>query len=324
MGSRTGGRSYIAAGMFLFATLGFIIVQLDRQRKQRAQQVTGSRTEYLRYLANVRQVAREAADQQRRALTWHHPEPVRPPLARGGAVPGVGARQLRRQLPARQVRRLRAAAVPGAGPARERAHRPGRSGGRVGAAPAARRPPAAAEPPGQHRPEGLRPDRAVRSGGAGPGPGPGDALLGGGVPRSRAPGDRGAHDRAEPRALGLAEVAPARPERPAVGRRGAEPDDHHLAGRHRRTAAARPQRPSAVRRRGASGRPPHPAGHRRRPAAARQPRRPARRAARRHRARPADPLGRARGPHPACGSSSTPSRRRAARPAAGTRTARPR
>ncbi len=61
--------------MFLFATLGFIVVQLDRQRKQRAQQVTGSRTEYLRYLGNVRQVAREAADQQRRALNWHHPDP---------------------------------------------------------------------------------------------------------------------------------------------------------------------------------------------------------------------------------------------------------
>ncbi len=75
MGNATGGRSYIAAGMFLFATLGFILVQLDRQRKQRTQQVTGSRTEYLRYLSNVRKVAREAADQQRRALTWHHPEP---------------------------------------------------------------------------------------------------------------------------------------------------------------------------------------------------------------------------------------------------------
>src|SRR4051794_3113335 len=76
MGSATGGRSYIAAGMFLFATLGFIVVQIDRQRKQRAQQVTGSRTEYLRYLANVRRLAREAADQQRRALTWHHPDPA--------------------------------------------------------------------------------------------------------------------------------------------------------------------------------------------------------------------------------------------------------
>ncbi|MBB6627681.1 type VII secretion protein EccCa [Nocardioides sp. KIGAM211] len=75
MGGGSGGRGYIAAGMFLFATLGFIIVQLDRQKKQRTQQVTGSRTEYLRYLGNVRKVAREAADQQRKALTWHHPEP---------------------------------------------------------------------------------------------------------------------------------------------------------------------------------------------------------------------------------------------------------
>ena len=97
MGQSTGGRSYVAAGMFLFATLGFIVVQLDRQRKQRAQQVTGSRTEYLRYLANVRQVAREAADQQRRALNWHHPEPVRPALAGRGAVAGLGARQQRRR-----------------------------------------------------------------------------------------------------------------------------------------------------------------------------------------------------------------------------------
>ena len=71
-----GGRSYIAAGMFLFATLGFIVVQIDRQRKQRAQSVTGSRTEYLRYLSSVRAVARDAATQQRRALTWQHPEPA--------------------------------------------------------------------------------------------------------------------------------------------------------------------------------------------------------------------------------------------------------
>jgi S-DNA-T family DNA segregation ATPase FtsK/SpoIIIE len=56
---RAGGRSYLAAGMFLFATIGFIVVQIDRQRKQRTQQVTGSRTEYLRYLsALIRKVAR--------------------------------------------------------------------------------------------------------------------------------------------------------------------------------------------------------------------------------------------------------------------------
>ncbi len=85
-GTNTGGRQYIAAGMFLFATLGFVVVQLDRQRKQRVQQVTGTRSEYLRYLGNVRQVAREAADQQRRALSWHHPDPAAlPALAEEGS-----------------------------------------------------------------------------------------------------------------------------------------------------------------------------------------------------------------------------------------------
>ena len=75
-GGAGGGRNMIAAGMFLFATLGFVFVQVDRQRKQRAQQVTGSRSEYLRYLGTIRTVTREAADQQRRALNWHHPEPT--------------------------------------------------------------------------------------------------------------------------------------------------------------------------------------------------------------------------------------------------------
>jgi len=75
-GSGSSGRSFLAAGLFLFATIGFIIVQIDRQRKQRAQLVTGSRTEYLRYLSGVRKVARDAADRQRKALTWHHPDPA--------------------------------------------------------------------------------------------------------------------------------------------------------------------------------------------------------------------------------------------------------
>jgi S-DNA-T family DNA segregation ATPase FtsK/SpoIIIE len=76
MGGAGGGRSYLAAGMFLFATIGFIIVQIDRQRKQRTQQVTGSRTEYLRYLASIRKVARGYARDQRAALLWQHPAPA--------------------------------------------------------------------------------------------------------------------------------------------------------------------------------------------------------------------------------------------------------
>lgn len=79
-------RSLLAAGMFLFATIGFIVVQVDRQRKQRAQQVTGTRTEYLRYLSGIRKVARDAARQQRDALTWHPPHC--PPSPRTGSASG--------------------------------------------------------------------------------------------------------------------------------------------------------------------------------------------------------------------------------------------
>ncbi|WP_139979277.1 type VII secretion protein EccCa [Nocardioides litoris] len=73
--SEAGVRSLLAAGMFLLATVGFVVLQVDRQRRQRGQQVSGSRTEYLRYLAGVRSLVRQAGRQQRDALTWHHPAP---------------------------------------------------------------------------------------------------------------------------------------------------------------------------------------------------------------------------------------------------------
>ncbi|MGN6132042.1 MAG: type VII secretion protein EccCa, partial [Nocardioidaceae bacterium] len=74
--AQPGGKGMIAAGMFLVATLGFVAVSFDRQRKMRAEKVGGSRREYLQYLAGVRKVVREAADQQRHCLLWHHPEPA--------------------------------------------------------------------------------------------------------------------------------------------------------------------------------------------------------------------------------------------------------
>lgn len=76
MGGAATATRFIAAGMFLFATLGFVVIQIDRQRKQRQRQVGGSRREYLHYLAGVRDAARDAARQQRRALTWRHPDPA--------------------------------------------------------------------------------------------------------------------------------------------------------------------------------------------------------------------------------------------------------
>jgi len=80
MGRAGGGRALIAGGLFLLSTIGFVLVQVDRQRRQRRQQVHLPRTGYLAYLAGVRRAARAAADQQRRALTWHHPDPEALPV----------------------------------------------------------------------------------------------------------------------------------------------------------------------------------------------------------------------------------------------------
>ncbi|MGH3367803.1 MAG: type VII secretion protein EccCa [Nocardioidaceae bacterium] len=73
--AQPGPEGFIAAGMFLAATLGFVAVNIDRQRKQRGTRVSGARREYLHYLGNVRRTAREAAAQQRQALLWQHPAP---------------------------------------------------------------------------------------------------------------------------------------------------------------------------------------------------------------------------------------------------------
>jgi S-DNA-T family DNA segregation ATPase FtsK/SpoIIIE len=74
-GSGGGAKGYVAAGMFLVATLGFVFVSVDRQRKQHANKLAGSRREYLLYLGGVRKVVREAASEQRQCLMWHHPDP---------------------------------------------------------------------------------------------------------------------------------------------------------------------------------------------------------------------------------------------------------
>ena len=89
--AQPGGKGMIAAGMFLVATLGFVGVSIDRQRKQRAAKVTGARREYLQYLAGVRKVVRETATQQRQSLLWHHPLPTVPAGVRRGPHPAVGA-----------------------------------------------------------------------------------------------------------------------------------------------------------------------------------------------------------------------------------------
>jgi S-DNA-T family DNA segregation ATPase FtsK/SpoIIIE len=71
-----GARAYVSAGMFLVASLGFVVVSIWRQRAQKVTRTTGARREYLRYLAQVRGQVRETARQQRDSLSWDHPDPT--------------------------------------------------------------------------------------------------------------------------------------------------------------------------------------------------------------------------------------------------------
>jgi ESX secretion system protein EccC len=70
-----GYRGLVTAGLFLVTMVAAIVFQADRQHRRRTEQVARARTSYTHYLGGVRMIIREAADQQRRALTWDHPEP---------------------------------------------------------------------------------------------------------------------------------------------------------------------------------------------------------------------------------------------------------
>lgn len=70
-----GPRGYIAGGMFLVATLGFVVVSIWRQRSQHQATVVGARREYLAYLAELRTTVRQAARAQRRRAVWDSPDP---------------------------------------------------------------------------------------------------------------------------------------------------------------------------------------------------------------------------------------------------------
>lgn len=70
-----GTRGLIAGGMFLVASLGFLIANGWRQRAQRQASVVGARREYLAYLADLRGTVRQAAAAQRRAAEWRGPDP---------------------------------------------------------------------------------------------------------------------------------------------------------------------------------------------------------------------------------------------------------
>ena len=73
--SSPGARGYIGAGMFLLASVGFVVASGIRQRQQHASEVVSARREYLAYLAEVRGTIRDAARAQREAGAWNFPVP---------------------------------------------------------------------------------------------------------------------------------------------------------------------------------------------------------------------------------------------------------
>ena len=97
--SQSGPRAWFTAGMFLLASVGFVLASGVRQRQQHTAGVLAARREYLAYLGEVRGTIRDAAGRQREAALWDYPDPGGPP-----AIAAEGTRVwertgVRRRLP---------------------------------------------------------------------------------------------------------------------------------------------------------------------------------------------------------------------------------
>lgn len=74
----SGGQStlrLVASGMMGVSMVGMMVGQMGRQGNDTAQALDGDRRDYYRYLEQMRRRVRRAADQQRRSVTWRHPDP---------------------------------------------------------------------------------------------------------------------------------------------------------------------------------------------------------------------------------------------------------
>ncbi|MFW6599084.1 type VII secretion protein EccCa [Propionibacteriaceae bacterium Y2011] len=74
-----GGRGPLGAvmgGMYGISMLGMMLSQTGRGNDDTAAQLDASRRDYFRYLTQTRRRVRKAADAQRRAVTWRHPNPA--------------------------------------------------------------------------------------------------------------------------------------------------------------------------------------------------------------------------------------------------------
>ncbi|WP_457757803.1 type VII secretion protein EccCa [Streptomyces mirabilis] len=70
-----GPATYMMSGMMGIAMVSMSLTQIGRAGSERRRRMRAERRDYLRYLAQKRRQAREAAAQQRAALLWDNPDP---------------------------------------------------------------------------------------------------------------------------------------------------------------------------------------------------------------------------------------------------------
>lgn len=68
---------YVVGGLMGFGMLFMGIMQIGRSASERKRKMHGERRDFLRYIAQIRKQARDAAGQQRQAVLWNNPQPDR-------------------------------------------------------------------------------------------------------------------------------------------------------------------------------------------------------------------------------------------------------
>ncbi|OJF12036.1 type VII secretion protein EccCa [Couchioplanes caeruleus] len=68
---------YVMGGAMGVGMIMMGVVQIGRNAAERKRKMRSERRDFLRYITQLREKAREAADQQRRAVTWNNPDPGR-------------------------------------------------------------------------------------------------------------------------------------------------------------------------------------------------------------------------------------------------------
>ncbi|MFK4104987.1 type VII secretion protein EccCa [Streptomyces sp. NPDC019531] len=67
--------TYMMSGMMGVSMIAMSLTQLGQSGRERKRRMRAERRDYLRYLAQLRKQARDAAGEQRAAVSWDHPEP---------------------------------------------------------------------------------------------------------------------------------------------------------------------------------------------------------------------------------------------------------